>query len=329
MIPLTYIPTEVVFVDDKAAFLEQLKIYCHDNFLYRYFTDAVNAVDHINAHAKNEQSFHQFEEVIEPTGYKSFATRCDIASIYKRVFSAERYNEVSVVVADYAMPMMDGLEMLSRIQSPHVKKILLTGEADEKVAVEAFNRGLIHKYIKKSKDGFIEELESTIQQFAEAYWCEKTKMVKDVLAINFPKTPFDNPQVKEHLSSVIKKYGIVEYYLLEGAFRFLLVDAQGKTYILWIQSRDDADGFAYELQAGHPNISSDLMNAVNTYKKILCPPLHNGVMLNVSEWEHFYRDAVKIGSDFEFLSVIESQGELEYTIIPFEYRKKENEAMCV
>jgi hypothetical protein len=50
------------------------------------------------------------------------------------------------------------------------KKILFTGAADEKVAVGAFNRGLIDRYIKKSDDHALDILEVEIAALQRAYF---------------------------------------------------------------------------------------------------------------------------------------------------------------
>ena len=47
--------------------------------------------------------------------------------------------EVSVVVVDYFMPEMDGVTFCRRLNNPSIGKILLTGRAEDSVAIEAFN----------------------------------------------------------------------------------------------------------------------------------------------------------------------------------------------
>ena len=68
----------------------------------------------------------------------------------------------SVLVVDYSMPQMNGVDLCEALRHLPCKKILFTGAADEKVAVDAFNRGLIDRYIKKSDDDALDRLESEI-----------------------------------------------------------------------------------------------------------------------------------------------------------------------
>lgn len=61
----------------------------------------------------------------------------------------ERFGLTRVCVFDYAMLGMDGLQALGELTDHQGGRILLTGQADEHVAVSAFNRGLINQFIAK------------------------------------------------------------------------------------------------------------------------------------------------------------------------------------
>ncbi len=89
----------------------------------------------------------------------------------------------SAVVLDYSLPKMTGLETLARIQQvrPDVPVIMVTGQGDERIAVEAMRQG-VYDYLVKTKDFLdllprvimraIEEqsLSSRLQQSEERYF---------------------------------------------------------------------------------------------------------------------------------------------------------------
>ena len=61
---------------------------------------------------------------------------------------------IDLVISDYLMPEMDGLTFLSKVKQrfPLVPRILLTGYADKKNAINAINNVGLYQYIEKPWD---------------------------------------------------------------------------------------------------------------------------------------------------------------------------------
>jgi response regulator RpfG family c-di-GMP phosphodiesterase len=95
----------------------------------------------------------------------------NILSALRRLFRAQGYevlteesaraglalletHAVDVVVSDMRMPEMDGVEFLEqvRLRSPDSVRLLLTGNADVRLILDAVNRGEIYRYITKPWD---------------------------------------------------------------------------------------------------------------------------------------------------------------------------------
>src|SRR5467141_3678823 len=57
----------------------------------------------------------------------------------------------AVVVADMQMPGMNGVEFLKKVQeqSPDTVRIMLTGNADQKTAMDAVNFGHVFRFLTK------------------------------------------------------------------------------------------------------------------------------------------------------------------------------------
>ncbi len=76
--------------------------------------------------------------------------------------------EVSLVISDYNMPHTNGLEFLKKIKNlyPHILTIMLTGQAEVEVAVEAINAAGVYKFILKPWDD--EDLKITVRRSLES-----------------------------------------------------------------------------------------------------------------------------------------------------------------
>ena len=75
----------------------------------------------------------------------------------------------SVVVTDYCMPGMNGIEFLKRVRqaAPETVRMLLTGSADLDAAIQAVNQGNIYRFLTKpcSPEQLAEALDSGIKHY--------------------------------------------------------------------------------------------------------------------------------------------------------------------
>ena len=74
---------------------------------------------------------------------------------------------LSVVISDYRMPGMNGIELISELNKSHkdVPMIIATGYADVNIAIEAINKGGAYKLFKKPWDPFdlLQEIKLAIE----------------------------------------------------------------------------------------------------------------------------------------------------------------------
>ncbi|MEE9241295.1 MAG: response regulator [bacterium] len=65
-----------------------------------------------------------------------------------------RKNSLDLIIADYMMPNMDGIELLAQIKAlqPEATRILLTGYADKESAIRAINQVGLFQYLEKPWD---------------------------------------------------------------------------------------------------------------------------------------------------------------------------------
>jgi DNA-binding NtrC family response regulator len=63
-------------------------------------------------------------------------------------------NPVDVIVSDYLMPKMNGIQLLGRAKQlqPEAARVLLTGHADKQSAIQAINEVGLFQYLEKPWD---------------------------------------------------------------------------------------------------------------------------------------------------------------------------------
>jgi DNA-binding NtrC family response regulator len=76
--------------------------------------------------------------------------------------------EFSLVISDYNMPQMNGLEFFKMVKAnhPHILTIMLTGQSEMKIAIEAINEAGVYKFIQKPWNDA--DLKITIMRALEA-----------------------------------------------------------------------------------------------------------------------------------------------------------------
>jgi two-component system probable response regulator PhcQ len=100
------------------------------------------------------------------------------------VIDAVKQGSVSLIISDYDMPEMNGIELLTLAKkiSPETIRIILTGKADMAATVRAINEGEVFRFITKPWDD--EDLKITIRHALMQHdlWAENRELVRTVQA---------------------------------------------------------------------------------------------------------------------------------------------------
>jgi two-component system, HptB-dependent secretion and biofilm response regulator len=111
----------------------------------------------------------------------------------------EEQADFQVVVVDYNMPHMTGTVLLEKARqiSPRSVFIMLTGETDKDIVVEALHKGEIYRFL--NKPCVFETLESSIDDAIEKYSIEELKHNLALTAEQLEKT---NYQLEEKMNQL-------------------------------------------------------------------------------------------------------------------------------
>ncbi len=268
-VPTCYFPSTALFLDDSRDFLLNFVLQLDEGVAYRIFDAPQKALDYIHHKQCALELVSQYcakkhtEVKIYPLTHHTLNS--ELAAIHAEVYNPHRFAEISVVVVDYAMPGMDGLEFCRRIENNNIKKILLTGQADEQLAIAAFHEGLIHRYIKKSDVHAAELITKSIYELQGQYFQAMSDMVVRLLSVSPPRCLQDRTFVL-FFNEFRKKHGIIEYYLLDEAGSFFMLDEDANVSFLIIKRPEDLQ--SHQEFAKSQGANADLLVALIRGKKI-------------------------------------------------------------
>ena len=145
--PLFHRPGAVVFLDDDAEYLEMLALVLPARWHVELFIHPQACINYLQQEPPlwEADAWAQQQMIDDWHAGKPLIPR--ILEYWRN--DARRYALTRVCVFDYSMPGMDGLQALGELADWPGSRVLLTGQADEQVAVTAFNRGMIDQFIPK------------------------------------------------------------------------------------------------------------------------------------------------------------------------------------
>lgn len=262
IVPCCFFPTTSVFTDDNPTFLEHLPLELDPNKarFSTYFNIPTDALEFINK-TSNLASLLS-DEVFHSKGDSFESSENTIEQIHHLLFNAQRFETVSIVVADQVMPQMNGLDLCSLIENQFIRKIILTGEADEKFAISAFNEDLINYFIRKDRADFGAELNHALANLQHELFEEVSLPLINTLVASGHPCPFTEPEFVKFFQQVYQAHNIEEYYALDASGSFLMIDSQQKLKWLIVKTDDELDHFAefIEDEGAPKSISQPLRN---------------------------------------------------------------------
>jgi FixJ family two-component response regulator len=229
--PPVFYPATVVFVDDSDSYLDALRRFFPDTLTNLFYTRPQAALGFIRQHAReNSLEFASASACLSEPGVERFVETSAERDIVAR---ASRFEEVAAVVVDFDMPGMSGVEFLSSISHLRCAKVLLTGVADETVAVKAFNAGIVDLYLRKTDADSANRLVHFLKD-AKSRHCSESGW----LALGENGLTYCDPRTRQVIDEVVAARGIVEYYWRPEQNAILMYDRAGNpsVFVAWAEN---------------------------------------------------------------------------------------------
>lgn len=285
-LPAFFYYNKVILLDDDRDFLDTAIEYLKDINKYMKIDGYINPYDVVlkdNDRIKNCIQARIRDDVEKNT------LSYDILQSSLSAFNLTK-DDVSVLVVDYDMPSVDGLSFIKKLDKSNIYKILLTGVADENIAIQAFNNGLIDAYIKKQDPDALKRLYKKIIDFQLNFFEKETsEIINAVLKIE-ENSLLGSAEYKEVLYKKIKENDINQYYLIDeiGSY-YMLSDT--KDYVMYITERSKNLSLIEYLEEKNINKQSKAFyNFVNNLKNtnyLLCDQLVYNDLINECNFKNY------------------------------------------
>lgn len=227
--PLFSRPGALAFLDDDPDYLEMLALVVPRRWHARLFVQPRECMTRLRKELPfwEADAWSQQELVSHWRAGRPLVPQ--VLAYWAR--SSERFSLTRVFMVDYSMPETDGLQVLAQMGEWPGARVLLTGQADDQVAIDAFNGGLIEQFIPKQTGDIgqrlhevVERLMTTPHPIHAQTW--RTTLKPEQLAL------LRGPGVARDLASLAAGRW-VEHVVLGDPFGVLGLDAGGRAG--WLQ----------------------------------------------------------------------------------------------
>ena len=241
-------PGGVVFLDDEPDYVEMLAEVMPLDWFVRLFLRPVACIELLLKEVPLwEADAWAQQEIVNR--WREGASLIPQVLAYWRANGTARFGLSQVCVVDYSMPAMSGLRVLGELTDWSGKRVLLTGRADEQLAVSAFNRGLIEQFIPKQSPEIRLRLTEAIKSLLRVPNARHQQTWRATL--NRAQHEFlCQSGVEQALENLALKNGWIEHVVMGAPFGVLALDSKGAASWLQLEPARNLQELA-EMAASH------------------------------------------------------------------------------
>ncbi len=221
MSPLVFHPTTTVLLDDNRSSLAILRHQLDKKLNKVVFNDATIALTWL---LNDEQIRRRNQRNSKIVGELCASTTLweSLDNVFDYVKDASRFELPTVIVVDYMMPEMNGVEFCQSIAQLSFKKIMFSANADEGVAIDAFNDCMIDRFIRKQDANALDKLENELIKLQVSYFVQQSGRFGHANG-----AMLEDPAIANLIRDCCNRHGFVETYILPNQSAVLFFDETG------------------------------------------------------------------------------------------------------
>lgn len=195
----------------------------------------------------------------------------------------DRRGPYAVVVADQTMPGMSGVELLEAVReaAPDTVRIMLTGNADQKSAVDAVNRGSVFRFLNKpcSPEVLVPALETALKQYElvtterellEGTLTGSVQVLTEVLGMVAPDVLGRSQRLRDSIGTFAKHLGLDPVWEYEVAAGLSLIGYASLPVIILrkLSAGTDLLPDEAELVRHIPEVGCNLVSSIPRFARV-------------------------------------------------------------
>lgn len=236
ILPVCYHPATVLSIDDDKDFLDFLSLKVEKKIPILCFSSPEEAIKY----ARTKHNYLPFTSrcLLE----EDEAIKFNLMSIRNEMFNPNRFKEIYIVITDYDMPKISGIEFIKTIEfHPEISQyshIILTGKVSDEFKNQVSEMKMDENYIRKDDPNYINKLISLVEKRSSRIFQWYSYMPARVLSRNNQEKMtilFDgnfNSIFNEHVT----KNKVCEFYLYDKQGSFVFLDENANLSWLFIRN---------------------------------------------------------------------------------------------
>lgn len=239
-LPLFYYPSTCILVDDDAFLLSMMSSLFEKTHIIKTFSLPMKCLGYFENYTPPLSSYNFIESDLNDENHgliNKNPRNFDLTKIVKLREDKNRHNEVTVLVLDYQMPEMSGIELGQHLKLDFIQKILLTGNASNSEAIEGFNKDVIQKYIQKGDDKTRNNLLNYVKELSILYFSNITRPLLNYIETD-KKTPLSDPVFIDFFDEFREKNKISEFYIIDINGSFFCITQEKKEIVLIVHTEN-------------------------------------------------------------------------------------------
>lgn len=224
-IPILSFPFTICCVDDDLLSLKTLERIISNKYPIKMFDDSLKASLFFSNYVSplsQKLILNSLPEHEDFDTINKIPINFDLDNIINFANQVEHQDEIGILIVDYKMPKINGIDLCKQLKNTSIKKILLTGELDFREATEAFNNQLIDGFVQKDQD-LAKNILSFIEVFNKTFFIEKTNNIKNYLETN-ALLPNSDPIFIEFFNRWLIDNQIIAHYIIDKNGSCLLIN---------------------------------------------------------------------------------------------------------